>query len=107
MCVAIRHIYLIGMFWYKYLKFLLFFAEKNEASSVSDILSKPFINRDIARNLSQIYKDYSFRIEIKEINGISIVCARVRCGESKNQISVKHWYVYKEGSGRINSWCLN
>ena len=55
------------MFWYKYLKFLLRFRKKTEASSISDILSKSLINQDIAKNLSQAYKDYSYRIEIKQI----------------------------------------
>ena len=95
------------MFWYKYLKFLLRFRKKSEVSSISDVLSKSLINQDIAKNLSQVYKDYSYRIEIKEINGISVVCARVRCGEAQNETSVKHWYAYQERSGSVASWCLD
>ena len=95
------------MFWYKYLKFLLRFRKKSEVSSISDILSKSLLNQDIAKNLSQAYKDYSYRIEIKRINGISVVCARVRCSDAQNETSIKHWYAYQERLGSVASWCLD
>ena len=95
------------MFWYKYLKFLLRFRKKSEVSSISDILSISIINQDVAKNLSQAYKYSSYREEIKEINGISVVCARVRCGKAQNETSTKHWYAYQERSGSVASWCLD
>ena len=95
------------MFWLNYLKFQFGLRKKSELSSVSDILSKSFINQHISKHLSEIYKDYSYRTESKKINSATVVCARVRCGEKQNPKSTKHWYVYQERSGSVSSWYLD
>ena len=94
------------MFWFNYLKFLLGLREKSELSSISDILSKSFINKHISEHLSGIYKDYSYRTESRKINNATVVCARVRCGEEQSPKSSKHWFVYQERSGSVSSWYL-
>ena len=95
------------MFWFNYLKFLFGLRKRSELSSISDILSKSFINQHISKHLSGIYKDYSFRTVSKKINNTAVVCARVRCGEKQNPKSTKHWFVYQERSGSVSSWCLD
>ena len=95
------------MFWFNYLKFLFGLRKRSELSSISDILSKTFINQHISKHLSGIYKDYSFRTESKKINNTTVVCARVRCGEKQNLKSTKHWFIYQERSGSVSSWCLD
>jgi len=94
------------MFWFNYLKFLFGLREKSELSSISDILSKSFINKHISEHLSAIYKDYSYRTESRKINNATVVCARVRCGEEQSPKSSKHWFVYQERSGSVSSWYL-
>ena len=94
------------MFWLNYLKFQFGFRKKSELSSISDILSKSFINKHISEHLSGIYKDYSYRTESKKINNATVVCARVRCGEEQSPKSSKHWFVYQERSGSVSSWYL-
>ena len=74
---------------------------------MSDVLSKSLINSDVSEDLSRLYKDYSYRIEIKKINKVSMVCARVRNGDGQNEKSVKHWFAYKEVSGSVLSWRIN
>ncbi len=95
------------MFWFNYLKFLFGLREKSELSSISDILSKSFINKHISEHLSGIYKDYSYRTESKKINNATVVCARVRCSEEHSSKSSKHWFVYQERSGSVSSWSLD
>jgi IS1 family transposase len=95
------------MFALKYFMYLFGFRDQSEFSSMSDVLSKSFINRDVSEHLSGVYKDYSYRIEVKKINNVSIVCARVRDGEEQNKQSSKHWYAYKEVSGSVLSWRIN
>ena len=95
------------MFWLNYLKFQFGLRKKSELSSISDILSKSFINKHISEHLSGIYKDYSYRTESKKINNATVVCARVRCGEEQSPKSTKHWFVYKERSGSVSSWYLD
>ena len=95
------------MFWFNYLKFLFGLRKKSELSSVSDILSKSFINQHISKHLSQSYKDFSYRIESKQINNVTVVCARVRCDEKQNPKSSKHWFVYQERGGSVSSWYLD
>lgn len=95
------------MFWFKYFTYLFGFRSQSELSHMSDVLSKSLINSDISEDLSRLYKDYSYRIEIKKINKVSMVCARVRNGDEQNEKSVKHWYVYKEISGSVLSWRIN
>ena len=90
----------------KYFLFLLGFRTKSELSDMQGILSKNFIEKDLREKLSKLYKDYSFRSEIKKIANVSIVCARVRCGETNNETSHKHWYAYQEISGEVVSWEL-
>ena len=70
------------------------------------ILSKSFIETDLREKLSKQYKDYFFRLDIKKIANVSIVCARVRCSETNNDASYKHWYAYQEISGEVISWVL-
>lgn len=81
--------------------------EKSDLSSVSDILSKSFINQHISKHLSQSYKDYSYRIESEKINNVTVVCARVRCDEKQDPKSSKHWFVYQERAGSVSSWYLD
>jgi len=95
------------MFWLNYLKFQFGLRKKSELSSISDILSKSFINQHISEHLSGIYRDYSYRTESKKINNATVVCARVRCGEEQSPKSTKHWFVYQERSGSVSSWCLD
>jgi len=95
------------MFWLNYLKFQFGLRKKSELSSISDILSKSFINKHISEHLSGIYKDYSYRTESKKINNATVVCARVRCGEEQSPKSTKHWFVYQERSGSVSSWYLD
>ena len=95
------------MFALKYFMYLFGFRDQSEFSSMSDVLSKSFINRDVSEHLSGVYEDYSYRIEVKKINNVSIVCARVRDGEEQNKQSSKHWYAYKEVSGSVLSWRIN
>ena len=95
------------MFWLKYFEYFFGFRNQSELSHMSDVLSKSFINKDVSKHLSGLYKDYSYRIEIKKINKVSIVCARVRDGDEQNEKSVKHWYAYKEVSGSVLSWRIN
>ena len=95
------------MFWLNYLKFQFGLRKKSELSSISDILSKSFINKHISEHLSGIYKDYSYRTESKKINNATVVCARVRCGEEQSPKSSKHWFVYQERSGSVSSWYLD
>lgn len=95
------------MFWFKYFTYLFGFRNQSELSHMSDVLSKSLINSDVSEDLSRLYKDYSYRIEIKKINKVSIVCARVRDGDGQNEKSVKHWYAYKEISGSVLSWRIN
>ena len=90
----------------KYFLFLLGFRTKSELSDMQGILSKNFIEKDLREKLSKLYKDYSFRSEIKKIANVSIVCAKVRCGEANNETSYKHWYAYQEISGEVVSWEL-
>ena len=90
----------------KYFLFLLGFRKKSELSDMRGILSKSFIENDLREKLSKQYKDYSFRLDIKKIANVSIVCARVRCGETNNETSYKHWYAYQEISGEVVSWEL-
>lgn len=92
------------MFWLKYFKYFLGFRTQSELSSMSEVLSKSFINQDISNHLSSLYNNYSFRIEVKKINKVSMVCARVRNENQANEKSIKHWYAYKELSGSIDSW---
>ena len=95
------------MFWFKYFTYLFGFRNQSELSHMSDVLSKSLINSDVSEDLSRLYKNYSYRIEIKKINNVSIVCARVRDGDGQNEKSVKHWYTYKEVSGSVLSWRIN
>ena len=95
------------MFWLKYFKYLFGFRIQSELSHMSDVLSKSLISKDVSIHLSGLYKDYSYRTEIKKINNVSIVCARVRDGDRQNEKSVKHWYAYKEISGSVLSWRIN
>lgn len=95
------------MFWFKYFTYLFGFRSQSELSHMSDVLSKSLINSDVSEDLSRLYKDYSYRIEIKKINKVSMVCARVRNEDEQNEKSVKHWYVYKEISGSVLSWRIN
>ena len=95
------------MFWLNYLKFQFGLRKKSELSSISDILSKSFINKHISEHLSGIYKDYSYRTESKKINNATVVCARVRCGEEQSPKSTKHWFVYQKRSGSVSSWYLD
>ena len=95
------------MFWLNYLKFQFGLRKKSELSSISDILSKSFINKHVSEHLSGIYKDYSYRTESKKINNATVVCARVRCGEEQSPKSTKHWFVYQERSGSVSSWYLD
>ena len=95
------------MFSLKYFMYLFGFRDQSEFSSMSDVLSKSFINRDVSKHLSGLYKDYSYRIEVKKINNVSIVCARVRDGDEQDKKSSKHWYAYKEVSGSVLSWRIN
>ena len=95
------------MFWLNYLKFQFGLRKKSELSSISDILSKSFINKHISEHLSGIYKDYSYRTESKKINNATVVCARVRSGEEQSPKSTKHWFVYQERSGSVSSWYLD
>ena len=95
------------MFWLNYLKFQFGLRKKSELSSISDILSKSFINKHISEHLSGIYKDYSYRTESKKINNATVVCARVRCSEEQSPKSTKHWFVYQERSGSVSSWYLD
>ena len=90
----------------KYFLFLLGFRKKSELSDMQGILSKSFIETDLREKLSKQYKDYSFRLELKKIANVSIVCARVRCGKTNNETSFKHWYAYQEISGEVISWVL-
>jgi len=90
----------------KYFLFLLGFRTKSELSDMQGILSKNFIEKDLRQKLSKLYKEYSFRSEIKKIANISIVCARISCGETNNETSYKHWYAYQEISGEVVSWEL-
>ena len=95
------------MFWFNYLKFFLGLRKRSELSSISDILSKSFINQHISKHLSAIYKEYSYRTESKKINNTTVVCARVRCGEKETPKSTKHWFFYQERSGSVSSWHLD
>ena len=95
------------MFWFKYFTYLFGFRSQSELSHMSDVLSKSLINSDVSEDLSRLYKDYSYRIEIKKINKVSMVCARVRNRDEQNEKSVKHWYAYKEISGSVLSWRIN
>ena len=95
------------MFWLKYFAYLFGFSNQSELSHMSDVLSKNLINNDVSKHLSGLYKDYSYRTEVKKINKVSVVCARVRDGSGQNEKSVKHWYVYKEASGSVRSWRIN
>ena len=95
------------MFWFKYFTYLFGFRNQSELSHMSDVLSKSLINSDVSEDLSRLYKDYSYRIEIKKINKVSMVCARVRNGDGQNEKSVKHWFAYKEVSGSVLSWRIN
>ncbi len=95
------------MFWFNYLKFLFGLRKKSELSSISDILSKSFINQHISKHLAQSYKDYSYRTESKKINNVTVVCARVRCDEKQDAKSRKHWFFYQERSGSVSSWYLD
>jgi len=95
------------MFWLNYLKFQFGLRKKSELSSISDILSKSFINKHISEHLSGIYKDYSYRTVSRKINNATVVCARVRCDEEQIPKSTKHWFVYQERSGSVSSWCLD
>ena len=90
----------------KYFLFLLGFRTKSELSDMQGILSKSLIENDLREKLSKQYEDYSFRLDIKKINNVSIVCARVRCGKSNDKASNKHWYAYQEISGEVVSWEL-
>ena len=92
------------MFWLKYFKYFFGFRTQSELSSMSEVLSKSFIKQDISNHLSSLYKNYSYRMEVKKINKISMVCARVRNDDQGNERSIKHWYAYKELSGSIGSW---
>ena len=83
------------------------FKNQSELSHMSDVLSKSLINSDVSEDLSRLYNNYSYRIEIKKINKVSIVCARVRDGDGQNEKSVKHWFAYKEVSGSVLSWRIN
>ena len=95
------------MFWFKYFTYLFGFRSQSELSHMSDVLSKSLIDSDVSEDLSRLYKDYSYRIEIKKINKVSMVCARVRNRDEQNEKSVKHWYAYKEISGSVLSWRIN
>ena len=81
--------------------------KRSELSSVSDILSKSFINQYISKHLSAIYKEYSYRTEGKKINNVTVVCARVRCDEKQDPKSRKHWFVYQERAGSVSFWYLD
>ena len=59
------------MFWLKYFAYLFGFRSQSELSHMSDVLSKSLINSDVSEDLSRLYKDYSYRIEIKKINKVS------------------------------------
>lgn len=101
------------MFLLKYFMYLFGFRDQSEFSSVSDVLSESFINKDISKHISGLYEDYSYRIEVKKINKVSIVCAIICArakdggGDKQNEKSSKHWYAYKEISGSVLSWRIN
>ena len=95
------------MFALKYFMYLFGFRDQSKFSSMPGALSKSFINHDVSKHLPDFHKDYSYRIEVKKINNVSIVCARVRDGDEQNEKSSKHWYAYKEVSGSVLSWRIN